>query len=247
MGNSTKGASSMSSRALRLPVSGGDERHASHVSALAETPGFERLREQILERAQPTDSERAVDIGAGSGLLALAVAPRVAHVTAIDSSPAVCRLLEARSREMGIENLDVIAADARELPLEDSSIDLVVSNYCLHHISDDDKRVALKEIARVLRPGGRLVLGDMMFNVGFRTARDRQVVLRLVWKMVRSHPAGLVRVLVNAVKTVFAPSEHPASVQWWEQALNDTGFQDVQVVALEHEGGIGYARRPSVT
>ncbi|MDE3131810.1 MAG: class I SAM-dependent methyltransferase [Acidobacteriota bacterium] len=194
-------------------------------------------------RAQPTERDRVLDLGAGSGLLALAVAPSVAHVTAIDYSPAVYRLLQTRARDRAIANLTVTVADARDLPLADASLDLVLSNYCLHHVSDEDKLVALRELARVLRPGGRLVLGDMMFNVGFRTARDRRIVTHLAASMLRRNPAGLVRLLVNVLKVVFAPSEYPASAEWWERALTETGFADVRVEELAHEGGIACARR----
>lgn len=227
--------------ASRIRRGARDTRRANHVSVLAQSPGFERLREEIVARAQPTESDRVLDVGAGTGLLALRVAPSVEHVTALDSSPAVCGLLEENSRELGITNLDVVVADARVLPLPDASFDLVVSNYCLHHISDADKLVALGELARVLRPGGRLVFGDMMFNVGFRTARDRRVVARLALSMVRGGPAGVLRLLNNVVKTLVAPSEHPASVDWWKKALVDSGFRDVTVEALEHEGGIACA------
>jgi len=221
-----------------------DQRHAAHIDQLADSAGFGRLRDELLSRAQPTAEDRVLDLGAGTGLLALAVAPMVAHVTAIDNSPAVSRLLEAKARQLAITNVTMIVADARNLPLESSSIDLAVSNYCLHHVTDEDKLVALRELARVLRPGGRLVLGDMMFNIGFRTARDRRVVAHLAISMLRRHPAGVLRVLINVAKTLFAPSEHPASVEWWERALNESGFSSVRVEALEHEGGIACARRP---
>ena len=221
-----------------------DERHARHVNDLAETGGFARLRDEIISRAQPAQGERVLDLGAGTGLLALAVARSVAHVIAVDSSPAVCRLLEAKARDLLVTNVEVVVADARELPLPDASIDLALSNYCLHHLTDADKLIALRELARVVRPTGRLVLGDMMFNVGFRTPRDRRVVVRLAFAMVRRHPiAGLRRLLVNVVKTIVAPSERPAAVEWWERALSNSGFCEVHVMALEHEGGIAVARR----
>lgn len=220
-----------------------DERHASHVEVLADTGGFERLRDEIVSRAKPKPDDQVLDLGAGTGLLAFAVAPNVDHVTAVDNSPAITRLLEEKARRLAVANLTVTLADVRSLPLADSSIDLALSNYCLHHVSDADKLVALRELARVLRPGGRLVLGDMMFSLKLRTGRDRRVVLRLASSMVRSHPAGLVRLLVNVVKTLVAPSEHPASVEWWQRALTDCGFTGVRVEALSHEGGIACAER----
>ena len=221
-----------------------DQRHALHVNDLAKTSAFARLRDEIIWRSRPDPGERVLDLGAGTGLLALGVARGVAHVIAIDSSPAVCQLLEAKAAELLITNVEVVVADARQLPLPDSSVDLALSNYCLHHLSDADKLIALHELVRVLRPGGRLVFGDMMFRIGLRSARDRRVLLRLALAMVRSHPvSGSRRLLVNVAKTIFAPSEHPASVEWWQQALTDCGFGEVQVTALEHEGGIASARR----
>lgn len=220
-----------------------DERHARHVDELAHTPGFARLRDDIISRAEPAKSHRVLDLGAGTGLLALAVAPNVSHVTAVDVSPAACRMLEARARELAITNLSVLVADARNLPITSSSIDLALSNYCLHHLSDADKLVALHELARVLRPEGQLVLGDMMFKVGLRTKRDRRILAHLGLSMLRSHPAGVLRLLRNIVRTLIAPSERPASVEWWEQALRDTGYTNVRVVALKHEGGIACAQR----
>jgi SAM-dependent methyltransferase len=220
-----------------------DERHARRIEQLAQTPGFKRLRDEIIALAELAESQRVLDIGAGTGLLTLAAAPRVAHVTAVDLSPGVCRRLEARASELELANVSVAIADARDLPLPSRSIDLALSNYCLHHLNDSDKRVALDEIARVLRPGGELVLGDMMFNLGLRTARDRRVGARIAFAMIRRGPLGLLRLLRNILKTLLAPSEWPASVDWWDRALRDSGFCDVQVVALEHEGGIARARR----
>lgn len=220
-----------------------DERYARSVEQLMNTPGFQRLRDEIIARADPASGERVLDVGAGAGLLTLAVASRTEHVTAVDLSPAVCRRLEANASRLTLTNVSVVVGDARELPLPEASIDLALSNYCLHHLTDTDKLVALRELVRVLRPGGRLVIGDMMFRVGLRTARDRRIVTDMALGMLRKGPAGLVRLLRNVRRALTAPSEWPASVEWWDQALRSTGFSDVQVAALEHEGGIASARR----
>jgi SAM-dependent methyltransferase len=122
-------------------------------------------------------------------------------------------------------------------------MDVVVSNYCLHHLSDADKRRASAEIRRVLRPGGRLVFADMMFRVGLASRRDRSVLALMVKRMVRHGPSGVLRPLKNAIRIVGGRGEHPASVEWWREALIELGFTDGTVLALEHEGGIAVARK----
>jgi ubiquinone/menaquinone biosynthesis C-methylase UbiE len=217
--------------------------HVADVEKLTDTPGFKRLRQQILELARLTPEDRVIDIGAGTGLLALAAAPHVAHVSALDISPEMCHRLRAKVAELSRANVDVLVANATELPLADQSVDVVLSNYCFHHVSDADKRRGLDEITRVLRPGGRLVIGDMMFDVGLRGSRERALALRFVRSMVRRGPAGILRLLKNAVRLLSGRGEHPASVAWWQRALADAGFADVEVWPLDHEGGIAVARR----
>ncbi|MDQ6778955.1 MAG: class I SAM-dependent methyltransferase [Actinomycetota bacterium] len=217
--------------------------HVGHVEELTDTPGFVRLRQQILELARLTPEDRVVDIGAGTGLLALAAAPDVRRVSALDISPAMCRRLEAKVAGLSGVNVDVLVANATELPLADGSADVVLSNYCFHHVCDADKRRALDEITRVLRPGGRLVIGDMMFEVGLRGTRERALILRFVRSMLRRGPAGVLRLLKNALRLASGRGEHPASVDWWRRALSDAGFASVEAWPLDHEGGIAVARR----
>jgi len=211
---------------------------------MADSPGFRALRDRILEIARPGARDRLLDVGAGTGLLALAAAPHVATVSALDNSPAMCRHLESEFRRLGIENAEVLLSSATELPLADSAVDIVVSNYCFHHLSAPEKSRALAEIGRVLRPGGRLAFGDMMFRVGLANRRDRAVIALLVGRMIRRGPAGLLRLAKNATRIAAGRWEHPASVEWWHDALLHAGFVEVTVQALEHEGGIAFARKP---
>jgi ubiquinone/menaquinone biosynthesis C-methylase UbiE len=217
-----------------------------HIEQLAQTPGFLSLREEIISLAQLDAEDRALDIGAGTGLLTLAAAPQVSDVTALDISPAMCRHLNTKLASRATLNVDVLVGSATELPLADGSVDVVLSNYCLHHLTDRDKRQALSEIWRVLRPGGRVVIGDMMFRIGLRSSRDRALIAHLAATMLRRGPAGLLRLFKNALRLLTGRGEHPAGTDWWHQALNDAGFAEVTVRALDHEGGIAVARRPSL-
>lgn len=211
---------------------------------LAQTPGFLSLREEIILLARLDADDLALDVGAGTGLLTLAAAPQVTRVTALDISPAMCRHLNTKLASLLTLNVDVLVGNATELPLAGGSVDVVLSNYCLHHLTDRDKRQALSEIWRVLRPGGRVVIGDMMFRIGLRSSRDRALIAHLAATMLRRGPAGMLRLLKNALRILTGRGEHPASTEWWHHALNDAGFAEVAVRALDHEGGIAVARRP---
>ncbi len=221
------------------------DRHVVHAEEVARGLGFKSLRDTILDRASPRAGDRVLDLGAGTGLLTLGLAEHVSRVWALDISPAMCEYLRAKAASAGLENVETVVASAVSVPLVDESVDLVVSNYCLHHLDDEGKRRALAEVHRVLVPGGRLVLGDMMFGVTLADSRDRRVVASKVRAMLGKGPAGVVRLLRNVLRMVTARWEKPARPDWWQSALRTAGFVDVAVEALPHEGGIASGRKPS--
>jgi SAM-dependent methyltransferase len=111
--------------------------------------------EAIFEAVRQASPERFLDAGCGMGELAERVQRELgATVCAVDISPRMVELTKARG-------VDAQVADVQELPFEDGSFDCVAANWVLYHVPDLDKGVS--EVARVLRPGGRLVaatLGD---------------------------------------------------------------------------------------
>jgi ubiquinone/menaquinone biosynthesis C-methylase UbiE len=98
------------------------------------------------------------DLGCGSGALSEVLAPFARRVVAVDDSEAM--LGEARSRLERFSNVDLHRAALEALPLEDESLDAATLVLVLHHLPDPGK--AVREVARVLRPGGRLLVVDML-------------------------------------------------------------------------------------
>ena len=223
------------------------DQHVEDAEELARTPGFQRLRDEIVALARPQPEDVVVDVGAGTGLLTLALAPSVRKVWALDILPAMVDYLTTKAASAEFDHVEVATATAASLPLVDHTASLLVSNYCLHHLPDEEKQRALREACRVLGPGGRAVIGDMMFTLQVTEQRNRRLILTKVKAIIRRGPAGFLRLIKNAVRLMARRWEHPADPGWWREALEKAGFEQIQVHLLEHEGGIVTARRPAQT
>ena len=213
--------------------------------AVSASDAFQRFAARICELADPRTDDRIVDLGAGTGLLALRLAKEVELVVAVDASPAMLARLAERAQTAGLANVETVVADLCSLPLADHSVTLAVSNYAFHHLDDAAKELALSEVRRVLVPGGRLVLCDMMFSLSLRP-RDRSIVASKLRLLARQGPAGFMRIGRNALRLARGSWEHPAPPEQWRDALLARRFADVVVAPLEHEAGIAAARRPEL-
>jgi ubiquinone/menaquinone biosynthesis C-methylase UbiE len=218
--------------------------HLNHAEHVARGPGLQALRDRILEVARPEQGEVVVDLGAGTGLLALALAGGARKVWAVDNSSAMCEYLRAKAESAELDNVRVVHACVTNLPLVDGVADLVLSNYCFHELDERDKCHALAEAFRVLRPGGRLVIGDMMFSLDPSSRRNRRIVREKLVSIGRRGLPGFWRLVKNAVRLAAGCWEHPESAGWWHGALEQCGFEQVAVELLLHEGGIASACRP---
>jgi ArsR family transcriptional regulator len=103
---------------------------------------------------------RYADLGIGDGMLTLMLSDVAHKVTAVDISPEMLNQLRARAAAKGIENIECVEGDIEDLPLPDESFDVVVMSQALHHAVTPSK--ALGEARRILVPGGRLLILDLL-------------------------------------------------------------------------------------
>lgn len=122
-------------------------------------------------------AERWLDAACGPGLVARALAPRVAHVHGVDVTPTMVEVARRESALGGIANVEYSLADATALEFADASFDGAVTRFSLHHVPLPVRLV--RELARVVRPGGVVAIADHVTTADADAAAWHQEVERL--------------------------------------------------------------------
>ena len=136
------------------------EAHARY----SETPGG-GFREWLLGLTAPAPGMSALDVGCGPGTYHAVLCAAGVRVTACDASPGMVKEVRARAAKGGLA-VDATVGDAEALAFRSAAFDLVFANHMLYHVAD--QTAALREMHRVLRPGGRVVLAT---NAAYNCAR----------------------------------------------------------------------------
>jgi putative AdoMet-dependent methyltransferase len=131
---------------------------------------YERVLERVAELAGAAPSVTVLDVGAGTGNLARTLLARGAKVVAVEPS--------REMRHVALQKLGetpVLDGTFLALPAADGTFDAAVSTYAFHHLADEEKQLGARELLRVLKPGGRVVLGDIAWaSEGARQAMIRR-------------------------------------------------------------------------
>jgi arsenite methyltransferase len=174
-----------------------------------------------LANVQP--GETVLDLGSGAGfdaLLAARVVGPAGHVIGIDMTPEMLTRAEANARAAGVGNVEFRRGYIEALPVDDASVDVVISN-CVINLSPDKPRV-FEESYRVLRPGGRLAISDLVLKAPL--------------------PVGLLRSVeayIGCVAGAMLRDDYLA-------AIRGAGFRTVEVVNEDSFGGVVDLQSPLI-
>ncbi len=116
--------------------------------------------EALVDRAEVRGDEHVLDVGCGAGHTALQLAPNVARVDALDLTRPMLDQVERLAAERGLDNVHTRLGDAEAIPFPDESFEIITCRLCAHHFQRPGR--AVSEMFRVLAPGGRLILIDIV-------------------------------------------------------------------------------------
>lgn len=119
-----------------------------------------QFAETLIRLVSAGPRDRVVDLATGPGTLALRFARAVRWVCGVDLTPAMVARARSTAAEEGLKNTAWTIGDAQSLPFPDSSLDIAVTSYSLHHIPDPARTI--REMARVVRRGGRVGIIDIV-------------------------------------------------------------------------------------
>jgi len=167
------------------------------------------IRQKLVVLAAPAPGESVLDVGCGTGTLAIAIKPRVGEggVHGIDASPVMIEVAKEKAAKAGAE-IDFQVALIEAVPFPDATFELVTSSLMLHHLPDDLKRRGLAEIRRVLKPDGRFLAMDFA-----------------------AHGHSFLGHLLS----IFGHSRGESMVGKLTPMLKEAGFGEVEAIATRHQ------------
>jgi demethylmenaquinone methyltransferase/2-methoxy-6-polyprenyl-1,4-benzoquinol methylase len=224
-----------------LELFSGLSRHYDALSAALSFWQDPRWRRALVSALDPAAGERIVDVATGTGMVAAELLARAdCEVVGVDQSPQMLAAARARfaavAQNDGRPRVELIEGEAEALPFADASFDALTFTYLLRYV--DDPAATMRELARVVRPGGRVA--SLEFGVPpwppaywawrFYTA----VGLPTLGRLASREWAQVGRFLGPSIRGYYARHPLDAIVGYWRQA----GLQDVRVRRMSLGGGV---------
>ncbi|MHA1209092.1 MAG: class I SAM-dependent methyltransferase [Candidatus Freyarchaeota archaeon] len=203
--------------------------------------GYSETIERIIELAEPEKSDTVLDLGTGTGALSLRLAPKVRRVIARDISEQMLKVAREKAQKKNVKNIDFDFGSFSE-PNCGEKVDIIVSNLAFHHLTDEEKRKAIRVWYGLLKPGGRVILGDHIWF--FDPRKDPERKERIIREIVKrlGDPNKPVEKQIEEVKK----RDHPSYVHDLKKFFEEAGFKVERIEETAPQVmGIISARKPT--
>ncbi len=196
-----------------------------------------KVLETLAESAAPRDGETVLDIGCGTGnvISLLRAGCPGARVCGVDPAGNMVRLVGERFRDDSM--VEIREGEGTSIPYPEGYFDCVVSNLALHHVLPQERPLCAAELARVLKPGGRLVYSDLFWDIqGERDdpERMREVIEELTAYALHCLEIGAPEMTVFLCQQLPLHleeiNEYVATVEDWIKPLEEAGFGRLEIV-----------------
>ena len=212
------------------------DRFTRTAAAFADFALVDRIAEaeHLLKLIAPAGNERALDVACGPGTLARPFAKHVAWMGGLDLTPAMLERARKDAIANHLDNFRPLRGNALNMPFADATFDIVVTSYSVHHLPDPV--AAIREIARILKPGGKFGLLDMVVP---EDASRAAACNHIEWVRDPSHTRALPlsefeRLLTSCGFRILArgTEDHPRSLEVWMRTAGwkrgDAVYEDVR-------------------
>jgi len=152
------------------------EQFSQQAAPFAAVPGHMDSMQMLIDLSRVSLAEDVLDVACGPGLVACAFAPHARHVTGIDITPRMIELAKQRQEEQQLRNLSWKIGDVLPLPFPSSCFHLVLTRFTFHHFLNP--QAVLAEMVRVCKPGGKVMIVDVVQSPEKVLAYDRLEKLR---------------------------------------------------------------------
>jgi ubiquinone/menaquinone biosynthesis C-methylase UbiE len=194
------------------------------------------MLEQLVQLAQIGPDDRVLDVACGTGLVSFVCAPCAREVVGVDISPGMLAKARALRHAREVHNVHFVLGEAEHLPFKDSEFDVVVCRLAVHHFPQPEREI--REMARVLKVGGRLVISDTISSEDEREARLHNALERLRDPShARMLPQTELRTLIEGVglriSEVHTQTRDRTYEEWMEVIADPIRTENLKVVMEE--------------